>query len=315
MPFSSSEAIEAAACEIAQPWPWKRRSSMRPSCDADVHAELVAAQRVVLDAPRGRGARARRSCAGACSARGCSRGRGRPSATRSPKTSRASARARRSARRRRRARCRRPTLARAVAPTPRQRISGCAQWWPARMQTPSRPSSSATSWGWMPSIVNEASAAARVGRRRGPTTRSPATSARPLEQRARSAPARARARAPCRAPRGSRPRRRGRPPRRSSGCRPRTSTAARSRSRCCDVDGGDHVAAGRGTAASARAARGGRAARRCRSGRAPCGRSRRRSRRRSRATSTGICGTAWAPSISDDRAGGARAARRSRRPG
>ena len=31
MPISSSEAIDAAACEIAQPWPWKRRSSMRPS--------------------------------------------------------------------------------------------------------------------------------------------------------------------------------------------------------------------------------------------------------------------------------------------
>ena len=34
MPISSSEAIEAAACEIAQPWPWKRRSAMRPSATA-----------------------------------------------------------------------------------------------------------------------------------------------------------------------------------------------------------------------------------------------------------------------------------------
>ena len=31
MPLSSSEAIDAEAWEIAQPWPWKRRSSMRSS--------------------------------------------------------------------------------------------------------------------------------------------------------------------------------------------------------------------------------------------------------------------------------------------
>ena len=48
MPISSSEAIEAAACEIAQPWPWKRRSAMRPVGDRDLHAELVAAERVDL---------------------------------------------------------------------------------------------------------------------------------------------------------------------------------------------------------------------------------------------------------------------------
>ena len=65
---------------------------------------------------------------------------------------------------------------------------------------------------------------------------------------------------------------------------------ARRRSRSCPRR--------RGTAASARAARRGRAAPRRRSGRAPCVRSRRRSRRRSSPRSTGICGTAWAPSIS-----------------
>ena len=31
IPISSSEVIEAAACEIAQPWPWKRRSLILPS--------------------------------------------------------------------------------------------------------------------------------------------------------------------------------------------------------------------------------------------------------------------------------------------
>ncbi len=49
MPFSSSEAIEAAAWEIAQPWPWKRRSSIRPSLDPDLHPQLVAAQGIVLE--------------------------------------------------------------------------------------------------------------------------------------------------------------------------------------------------------------------------------------------------------------------------
>ena len=48
IPISSSEAIEAAACEIAQPWPWKRRSAIRPSATTDLHPELVAAERVDL---------------------------------------------------------------------------------------------------------------------------------------------------------------------------------------------------------------------------------------------------------------------------
>ena len=45
-------------------------------------------------------------------------------------------------------------LARDVAATPRRRISGCAQWWPARMQTPSRPMISETSCGCTPSRLN-----------------------------------------------------------------------------------------------------------------------------------------------------------------
>ena len=48
LPISSSETIEAAAWEIAQPWPWKRRSATLPSSTTHVHAELVAAQRVVV---------------------------------------------------------------------------------------------------------------------------------------------------------------------------------------------------------------------------------------------------------------------------
>ena len=34
---------------------------------------------------------------------------------------------------------------------PRRRISGWAQWWPARTQTPAEPRISATSCGWTPS--------------------------------------------------------------------------------------------------------------------------------------------------------------------
>src|SRR4051794_21009204 len=47
-------------------------------------------------------------------------------------------------------------LAREVAATPRRRISGCAQWWPARTHTPSRPRISATSCGCTPSRLNAA---------------------------------------------------------------------------------------------------------------------------------------------------------------
>ena len=50
--------------------------------------------------------------------------------------------------------------ARELAGTPRRRISGCAQWWPARTQTPSRPRISATSCGWTSSKANEREAAA-----------------------------------------------------------------------------------------------------------------------------------------------------------
>src|SRR5690606_21891052 len=46
-------------------------------------------------------------------------------------------------------------LARDVAVTPSRRMSGCAQWWPARMQTPWRPRISATSCGWTPATLNE----------------------------------------------------------------------------------------------------------------------------------------------------------------
>src|SRR5919198_5376307 len=48
-----------------------------------------------------------------------------------------------------------PKDAREVAATPRRRISGWQQWWPARTQTPSRPRISATSCGWTPSSAND----------------------------------------------------------------------------------------------------------------------------------------------------------------
>src|SRR6185295_2388189 len=67
--------------------------------------------------------------------------------------------------------------ARLVADTPSRRISGCAQWWPARTQTPSRPRISATSCGWMPSSANAATLP-RWSASAGPYKVSPGTSTR-----------------------------------------------------------------------------------------------------------------------------------------
>src|SRR5205814_3001310 len=70
-----------------------------------------------------------------------------------------------------------PKEARAVAGTPSRRISGIAQWWPARMQTLSRSSSSATSWGCTPRSSNEITPP-RASASGAPITRSPPTSAK-----------------------------------------------------------------------------------------------------------------------------------------
>src|ERR1035441_1232759 len=141
--------------------------------DADVHAQLVAAQRVVLESlqvVRMQLAEVVRALVVledvvAVEVVHQSPKTSRPacSASTSPSMSAASLYT--------------PTDARAVAPTPRQRISGCAQWWPARMHTPPRLASSATSCGWMPSTVNETRPPRRSASG-GPTTRSPGTSPR-----------------------------------------------------------------------------------------------------------------------------------------
>ena len=83
MPLTSSEAIEAAACEIAQPCPEKRRSATRRSSSSAIwtrssspHSGLMSSNsRSGTPAPRP----AATSCGVACSARGCTRDRGRPS--------------------------------------------------------------------------------------------------------------------------------------------------------------------------------------------------------------------------------------------
>src|SRR2546423_425558 len=69
-----------------------------------------------------------------------------------------------------------PKEALAVAGTPRRRISGIAQWWPARMQTLSRSSSSATSWGWTPRSSKEITPP-RLSASGGPITRTSSSSA------------------------------------------------------------------------------------------------------------------------------------------
>src|SRR3954449_340809 len=67
--------------------------------------------------------------------------------------------------------------ARVVAGTPRRRISGWAQWCPARTQPPRRPRISAASCGWMPSSANEQTEPRR-SMSRGPCSVSPSTSSR-----------------------------------------------------------------------------------------------------------------------------------------
>ena len=60
-------------------------------------------------------------------------------------------------------------------------MSGCAQWWPARTQTPSRPRISATSCGWTPSSANETSAPRALGVGRA-VDRQALDGAQPLER-------------------------------------------------------------------------------------------------------------------------------------
>src|SRR3954470_17523801 len=67
--------------------------------------------------------------------------------------------------------------ARFVAPTPKRFMSGCAQWWPARMQTPWAPRISATSCGCTPSSVNDTSAP-RSAASSGPWIATPGTADR-----------------------------------------------------------------------------------------------------------------------------------------
>ena len=167
-----------------------------------------------------------------------------------------------------------------MAPTPRQRISGCAQWWPARTQTASRSHSSAMSCGWIPSIAN-ATTPPRRSRSDGPYRWMPSTSGR--RSRAYAVRSRSWARMLLHADRVEVLDRRAEP----DGLGGRRGAGLELEGQL--VPGGvlalharDHVARRRGTAACRRAARAARAAGRS-WGRAPCGRSRRRSPRRSRA--------------------------------
>ena len=51
--------------------------------------------------------------------------------------------------------CRRANEARAVAGTPKRSITGCAQWWPVRIATPSWSRIVPMSCGWTPSSTND----------------------------------------------------------------------------------------------------------------------------------------------------------------
>ena len=173
-------------------------------------------------------------------------------------------------------------------------MSGCAQWCPARTQMPSRPRISATSWGWMPSSAKEISAP-RWSASGGPWSVTPGIGAQALErvgdELALVGAHVLHADALQEVDRGAEAdglgdvRRAGLELRRA--LRP---------ARLLDGDRGDHVPAGeerrhgvQQLGAAVQDADAGRARR-------PCGRSSRRSRRPARARSTGICGTACAPS-------------------
>ena len=147
------------------------------------------------------------------------------------------------------------------------------------MQTPSRSTSSATSCGWMPSIVNDASPPRRSASG-GPTTRSPGTSASALEHvRGQRALVRAHAlHAELRQVVDGRAQADRLGDRRRAGLELVRQLVPADR---LEVDRGDHVAAGQERLHLLEQLARGRAARRCRSARAPCARSRRRSRRRS----------------------------------
>ena len=206
--------------------------------DRELHLQLVAAQRVDVLELEVRVLQLAPVMRAACSARGCSRGRGRPS---SANTSRTVPRPSTAGRRRRAWSGRRTTRASWRA-TPRRRISGCAQWWPARTQTPWRPRISATSCGWTPSSANEHERAARARASAGRAASGPGPRAG-ARARSRRRRARARTRVHADARRATRRRRRARSPRRSASCPPRTSRAARPTSTRRSVDAGDHVPA------------------------------------------------------------------------
>ena len=175
MPLTSSEAIDAAAWLIAQPWPSKRRSStVLSSSTREHHLQLVAAQRVrVVELEVGVVHR-RPSCGGACSARGSPRDRGRPSVA---KILPDLGRGRRRARRRPRACCA-PRRTRAWSRRRRGASSAAARSGGRRARRrPGEPRISATSCGWMPSSVNETSAP-RASASSGPMTCTPGTAPR-----------------------------------------------------------------------------------------------------------------------------------------
>ena len=185
--------------------------------------------------------------------------------------------------------------ARAVAPTPSRRMSGCAQWCPARMQTPRASRIDARSCGCTSARV-KLTTAPRSAPRGGPKTRD-------AGERAAAARRRARASAALVGVHLVHPERvevvggRGEPDRAFDVRRARPRTCAAARSRCCGRRGRTRSCRRRSArAASPRAARGGRRARRRPSARASCGRRRRRSPRRARRCASGRCGAACAPS-------------------
>ena len=157
LPLTAADIIDAEHWLIEQPWPLDLDVGDDAVVDVEVDDDLVAAQRV-----EALGAVGRRHLGSGVSppvprvavvveddlAVEVFEAGHRSGPSSGGEEARRRRRGRRPARRRRPRRCTRRSDARAVAPTPSTRISGLAQWWPARTHTFDWSSTWQMSWGW-----------------------------------------------------------------------------------------------------------------------------------------------------------------------
>jgi cellulose synthase/poly-beta-1,6-N-acetylglucosamine synthase-like glycosyltransferase len=227
MPLTSSEVSDALAWLIAQPWPENLRSATRLSASTEIVTFSSSPHSGLLSSYSRSGSRSRGGAGsnswGACSARGSARGTGRPCV--SLRRSGGPRRARRRAGRRRRAWSARRTT----------------RGWCADAQALHQRLGAVVAGAHADATAARGSRRRRAGARSRARTRRARRGPRPRAGRTRSCRDVGEAvervaddvdlvlahGVPSRARGGSRPRRPGRPPRRSATCRPRTSRARR----------------------------------------------------------------------------------------